>query len=217
MKGLFYDCPKLNIMPDIKEWILNNYIKNNIYIENENDSPLKKTKVLNTEDIIVKENEILNNLSKIKIININSDNNNNNNLKSSNSSNEIKNPFEESSYLNNEQSQRNFLKSDENNLKKVELIFDGKSENPLFSNKELLKETTFKILKKSIFEFHNNKKGCEPYIIYDKIEYNDSENINIKNMKETTIEEIKKINNPNNFVYLGYNYNKQTAHEGCRL
>ena len=225
MKGLFYDCPSLNLMPEIQKWILNNIIKNNIDIDTENGSSLENTTILNKENInenkniTEKENEnenenenvSKNNLSKRNIIKISSNINNNNNseLKSSNSSGNINNPFDISSYLNNKESQRDFLKSEENNnIEKVEIIFDEKNENVLFSNKELLKETAFKILKESNFQFHNNKKGCEPFIIYDKIEYNDSEDANIKTMKEIKIEEIKKMEIPKKFDYLQYNYVK---------
>ena len=61
-------------------------------------------------------------------------------------------------------------------------------------------EIAFKLIDKSIFKFHTNKKGEEPFIIYDEIKIGDKEE------KINHIEEIKNARSSNKV--LNDNYNK---------
>ena len=61
-------------------------------------------------------------------------------------------------------------------------------------------DIVIKVIEKSIFKFHTNKKGQEPFIIYDEIKIGD------RGEKINNIEEIKKASSSNKI--LNDNYNK---------
>ena len=187
-------------MPEISKWILNNFLNSDkTFTDIKSSTTIEKK--LSEENSNKSEKIPSNSSASFRLRSVKKKVNSNNLI-----INNTNNLFEQSSYLKaKEDCGRDFLNDDNNDFE--EPIFDISSKNLLYSNKELLKEKAFKILKSSIFELHNNEKGKKPYIFYDKIEYEDSEDFNINIEKIIfDINEIKKITINDKYNYLQNNF-----------
>ena len=200
MNGMFSFCSSLEKLPNISKWKANCIINmKGLFFDclNLEIKPEISKWILNTQFALgknfVKKKEIStkSNIFSNEIFISNENNNDNNNSENKYSLGALK-ASETSSHRNFSNSLENYI-----NREKVE---------PISDYSELLKEISFKIMNNSTFEFHNNMKGKKPFIIYDRIEYNDINNIEETNIKSIKID-IDKIKNLRiSLYYLKRNY-----------
>ena len=142
------------------------------------------------------------------------------NLRNSNSMSNNNKPFEINNY-DSDSSSSNISDIFNSNTYKIEKKDSGRSisffEEPKESEyinikKQCLNETAFKILDFSSFEFHTNKKGNEPPIIYDNITMV-KEKITIDGVNKATSNNKILLENYKKFLYFLETINNRIINE----